>query len=83
MFNQEACLGTSCGMDKLRMLSDELNAKVVEQINGSQELVMLTSFARESNEYQFKKCLQNRYLYNVLLLIYQSHNITYISYLII
>ncbi|CAH2087914.1 unnamed protein product [Euphydryas editha] len=60
MFSEEACLGTTCGIDKLRILNDELNAKVVEQINGSQELVMLASFARESNEYQFKKCLQNR-----------------------
>ncbi|XP_050355249.1 uncharacterized protein LOC126776670 [Nymphalis io] len=60
MFNEEACLGTSRGIEKLRSLNDALNARVVKEINGSQELLMLTSFARESNEYQFKKSLQDR-----------------------
>ncbi|XP_050682853.1 tektin-B1-like isoform X4 [Leptidea sinapis] len=60
MFNQDVCLGHSCDLDKIRAVNDKLNAEVVEQINGSQELVMLTNFARESNEYVYKKCLQER-----------------------
>ncbi|XP_052744531.1 uncharacterized protein LOC112052574 [Bicyclus anynana] len=60
MFCKDVCLGSSSGIDKLRTLSDTLNEKVVDQINGNQELVMLTGFARESNEYQFKKYMQER-----------------------
>ncbi|CAK1542579.1 unnamed protein product [Leptosia nina] len=60
MFCEDACLGYSCGLDKIRTLNDKLNAEVIEQINGSQELVMLTNFARESNEYHYKKSLQER-----------------------
>ncbi|XP_047538702.1 tektin-3-like [Vanessa atalanta] len=60
MFSADACLGSSCGINKLRSVNDALNARVVDEINGSQELLMLTSFARESNEYQFKKSLQDR-----------------------
>lgn len=61
MFCEDVCLGSSRGIDRLRVLSDSLSAKAVDQVTGSQELVMLTGFARESNEYQFKKCIQNRY----------------------
>lgn len=62
MFCEDACLVSSGTLDKIRRINDKLNTKVVEQINGSQELVMLTNFARESNEYHYKKCLQERYL---------------------
>ncbi|XP_038218719.1 uncharacterized protein LOC119837275 [Zerene cesonia] len=60
MYCEDACLGHSYGLDKIRNINDKLNADVVEQINGSQELVMLTNFARESHEYNFKKSLQER-----------------------
>ncbi|XP_047508655.1 putative leucine-rich repeat-containing protein DDB_G0290503 [Pieris napi] len=60
MFCEDACLGSSCGLEKMRSINDKLNTEVVERINGSQELVMLTNFARESNEYHYKKCLQER-----------------------
>ncbi|XP_034836619.1 tektin-2-like [Maniola hyperantus] len=60
MFCEDVCLGSTRGIDKLRALSDTLSAKAVDQVNGSQELVMLTGFARESNEYQFKKVMQDR-----------------------
>ncbi|XP_045505012.1 tektin-B1-like [Colias croceus] len=60
MFCEDACLGHSNGLDKIRNINDRLNAEVVEQINGSQELVMLSNFARESHEYNFKKSLQER-----------------------
>ncbi|KAJ8720945.1 hypothetical protein PYW08_006410 [Mythimna loreyi] len=59
MFGDTCYLG-SCDLEGLRALNDRLNAKVVEQVNDAQELAMLNSFAHESNEYQFKKCLQNR-----------------------
>lgn len=59
MFGETCYLG-SCDLEGLRTLNDRLNARVVEQVNDTQELVMLNSFAQESNEYQFKKCLQNR-----------------------
>lgn len=52
-------LGT-CDLEGLRALNDKINARVVEQVNDTQELVMLNNFAHESNEYQFKKCLQDR-----------------------
>lgn len=48
-------------VENLKIMNDRLNAEVVEQVNDTQELVMLNNFARESNEYQFKKCLQERY----------------------
>ncbi|XP_046970716.1 uncharacterized protein LOC124537833 [Vanessa cardui] len=60
MFSEDACLGSSFRIDKLRSHNDALNARVVDEINESQELLMLSSFARESNEYQFKKSLQDR-----------------------
>lgn len=44
----------------LKNLNNKLNAEVVEQVNDTQELVMLNNFARECNEYIFKKCLQER-----------------------
>lgn len=56
----EACYLGAYGLEDLRVLNDRLNAKVVEQVNDTQELVMLNNFAHESNEYQFKKCLQDR-----------------------
>ncbi|CAH0719060.1 unnamed protein product, partial [Brenthis ino] len=60
MFCEDACLGTNCGVEKIRALSDSLNADVVEQLNESQGLVQITGFLKESNEYQYKKCLQDR-----------------------
>ncbi|XP_045778342.1 uncharacterized protein LOC123876209 [Maniola jurtina] len=60
MFCEDVCLGSTNGLEKLRVLSDTLNAKAVDKVNGSQELVMLTDFARESNEYQFQKIMQDR-----------------------
>ncbi|XP_039747888.1 uncharacterized protein LOC120625043 [Pararge aegeria] len=60
MFCEDVCLGSTNGIDKIRVISDTLTEKVVDQINGNQELVMLTGFARESNEYQFKKHMQDR-----------------------
>uniref|UniRef100_A0A2A4JA11 Tektin n=1 Tax=Heliothis virescens TaxID=7102 RepID=A0A2A4JA11_HELVI len=59
MFAEPCYLG-SFGLEDLRLLNDKLNAEVVEQVNDTQELVMLNNFAHESNEYQFKKCLQDR-----------------------
>ncbi|KAF9424411.1 hypothetical protein HW555_000550 [Spodoptera exigua] len=56
----EPCYLGAYGLEDLRVLNDRLNAKVVEQVNDTQELVMLNNFAHESNEYQFKKCLQDR-----------------------
>ncbi|KAL0829891.1 hypothetical protein ABMA28_003369 [Loxostege sticticalis] len=53
-------LGCPRSVEDIRSLNDSLNAKVVEQLNESQELVMINSFARETNEYQFKTCLQDR-----------------------
>ena len=60
MFCEDACLGISCGMDKIRNINDSLNADVVEQVNESQELVTISNFLKESNEYQYKKCLEDR-----------------------
>lgn len=61
--DSESYIGCPCGVEKLRALNDRLNAKVVEQVNETQELVMLNNFARETNECQFKKCLQERLVY--------------------
>ncbi|XP_075982200.1 tektin-2-like [Anticarsia gemmatalis] len=47
-------------VEDIKVLNDRLSAEVVEQVNDTQELVMLNNFARESNEYQFKKCIQER-----------------------
>ncbi|CAG9782556.1 unnamed protein product [Diatraea saccharalis] len=60
MFCKSGYLGCARGVDDLRCINDRLNAEVVEQINESQELMMINSFARESNEYQFKTCIQER-----------------------
>ncbi|PZC81307.1 hypothetical protein B5X24_HaOG212919 [Helicoverpa armigera] len=59
MFAEPSYLG-SFGLEDLRLLNDKLNAEVVERVNDTQELVMLNNFAHESNEFQFKKCLQER-----------------------
>ncbi|KAJ8728664.1 hypothetical protein PYW07_006360 [Mythimna separata] len=59
MFSDTCYLG-SCDLEGLRAQNDRLNAEVVEQVNDAQELAMLNTFAHESNEYQFKTCLQNR-----------------------
>ncbi|CAB3251664.1 unnamed protein product [Arctia plantaginis] len=57
----EDYLGCPCKMvTDLKNLNNKLNAEVVEQVNDTQELVMLNNFARECNEYIFKKCLQER-----------------------
>ncbi|XP_028170890.1 uncharacterized protein LOC114360383 [Ostrinia furnacalis] len=60
MFSEDGFLGCPRGVEDLRSLNDRLNAKVVDQLNESQELVMINSFARETNEYQFKTSLQDR-----------------------
>lgn len=60
MFSEHCYLGCPFGLESLRVLNDTLNARVVEQVNDTQELVMLNNFAHESNEYQYKKCLQDR-----------------------
>ncbi|CAH0397121.1 unnamed protein product [Chilo suppressalis] len=60
MFCEGEYLGCPRGVDDLRSINDRLNARVIDQLNESQELVMINSFARETNEYQFKNCLQER-----------------------
>ncbi|XP_061380832.1 uncharacterized protein LOC116774442 isoform X2 [Danaus plexippus] len=60
MFCEDVCLGATRGIDKLRAISDELSEKVVEQLTGNQELVMITDLERESNDYQYKKCVKDR-----------------------
>ncbi|XP_021204408.1 uncharacterized protein LOC105841802 [Bombyx mori] len=47
-------------VESLRQLNDKLNESVVEQMVDTQELVMMNSFAHDSNEYLFKKSLQQR-----------------------
>ncbi|XP_026318146.1 tektin-B1-like [Hyposmocoma kahamanoa] len=53
-------LGCPCGVSELRALSDKLSAKVLEKVNNTQELVMINDFAKDANEYLFRKCLQDR-----------------------
>ncbi|XP_013141155.1 PREDICTED: tektin-2-like [Papilio polytes] len=60
MFFQDALYGFTETLCKVRYISDKLNAKVVEQVNDTQELVMLNNFMHESDEYLLKKCLQER-----------------------
>ncbi|CAH0591602.1 unnamed protein product [Chrysodeixis includens] len=60
MIAENRYLGCPHGFEDLKNLNDRLSAKVVEQVNDTQELVMLNNFAHESNEYQFKKCLEDR-----------------------
>ncbi|XP_068622915.1 tektin-B1-like [Battus philenor] len=60
MFCQDALYGPTEALNKVRNLSDKLNAKVVAQVNETQELVMINNFMKESNEYLLKKCLQER-----------------------
>ncbi|XP_059061064.1 tektin-2-like [Achroia grisella] len=60
MFSDDGYLGCPNGVQDLISLNTRLNSKVIEQVNDSQELVLLNNFSRESNEYQFKKCLQER-----------------------
>lgn len=60
MIAENSYLGCPYGFEDLKNLNDRLSAKVVEQVNDTQELVMLNNFAHESNEYQFKKCLEDR-----------------------
>ncbi|KAJ0172626.1 hypothetical protein K1T71_011765 [Dendrolimus kikuchii] len=60
MNSNEHYLGCEYSLDSLRSLNDRLNSKVVEQLNETQELVMLNNFEHESNEYLFRKCLQER-----------------------
>lgn len=67
MFCEDACLGISCGIARIRVISDSLNADVVDQVNESQELVMISNFLKESNEYQYKKCLEDRLDINIIL----------------
>lgn len=55
-------LGCHGDLEDLKMLHDQLNAKVLEQANETQELVMINNFVTESNEFQFKKCLEERCL---------------------
>lgn len=58
--DSEGYIGCACSVEKLKALNDRLNAKVVNQVNETQELVMLNNFAKETNECHFKKCLQER-----------------------
>ncbi|KAM3965951.1 tektin-2 [Aphomia sociella] len=60
MYSEDGYLGCPSGMEHLKNMNETLNAKVIEQVNDTQELVMLNNFARETNEYQFKKSLQER-----------------------
>ncbi|KOB72006.1 Uncharacterized protein OBRU01_09848, partial [Operophtera brumata] len=60
MDSEGSYIGCPCGLETLRAQHDSLNTRVVEQLNQTQELVMLNNFSRESNEYHFKKCLQER-----------------------
>ncbi|XP_052749826.1 tektin-2-like isoform X2 [Galleria mellonella] len=60
MFSEDGYLGCPKGVESIMTLNKNLNAKVIDQVNNTQELVMLNNFARETNEYQFKKCLQER-----------------------
>lgn len=59
----KTCYLGACDLEGLRILNDKLNAKVVQKVNDTQELLMLNTYAQETNEYHFnenKKCLQNR-----------------------
>lgn len=58
---QEGCLNKPSAVEKIRSLSDALNAEVVERVNGSQELVQLKNFSSECNEYHIRKSFQERY----------------------
>lgn len=60
MNSSDNYLGCEYNIDLLRSLYDKLNSKVVEQLNETQELVMLNKFEHESNECLFRKCLQER-----------------------
>ncbi|XP_013191451.2 tektin-2 [Amyelois transitella] len=60
MFSDDGFIGCPRGIENLRSLKDSLGDKVLEQVNSSQELVMLNSFSREASEYQIKKSLQQR-----------------------
>lgn len=60
MFSGDGYLGAPGGVEDLRSLSEELNMKVLEQVNSTQHLVTMNKFEHETNEYLFKKCLQER-----------------------
>lgn len=60
MSASDICVRCPYGVENLKSLNDRLNSKVVEQINSTQELVMLNNFAQESNEYLFKRSLEER-----------------------
>lgn len=53
-------LGCPSGVSEFRAKSDQLSAKVLERVNNTQELVMINDFAKDANEYLFRKCLQDR-----------------------
>lgn len=80
MFCEDVCLGATRGIDKLRAISDELSEKVVEQLTGNQELVMITDLERESNDYQYKKCVKDRSVFKCSLILYIN---TFSRYLIL
>lgn len=53
-------LGCPSVLNELTALNEKLNAKTVQQVSDTQELVMLNNFAKECNEYQYKKFAQDR-----------------------
>ncbi|XP_049878419.1 tektin-2-like isoform X2 [Pectinophora gossypiella] len=58
--SNKTCMVGSCAIEGLKALTDKLNAKVVEKINDTQELVMVNDFARETNETLINKSLKDR-----------------------
>ncbi|XP_072945338.1 uncharacterized protein [Epargyreus clarus] len=60
MYCESACLGADGALENMRAMNERLNAMVLDQVSGSQELVMMNGFARECSEYRYKKSLQER-----------------------